>query len=96
MIEAEEQEYRNKCEAIKDEEDKRAEIYNHLTGDFLTEAREQALSHCGPNKLLAYRYKGMTSDELEAIWNEQARQMKEIQVSFKIQLVFLFSYNWKR
>ncbi|CAG5103683.1 Similar to RIBC2: RIB43A-like with coiled-coils protein 2 (Homo sapiens) [Cotesia congregata] len=76
---AEEQEYRNKYEAIKDEEDKRAEIYNHLTGDFLTEAREQALSHCGPSKLLAYRYKGMTSDELKAIWNEQAHQMKEIQ-----------------
>ncbi|XP_057318243.1 RIB43A-like with coiled-coils protein 2 isoform X2 [Microplitis mediator] len=76
---AEEQEYRNKCEAIKDEEDKRAEIYNHVTGDFLTEAPEQALSYCGPNKLLACRYKGMTSDEIKCIWEEQARQMKQIQ-----------------
>ncbi|XP_034951405.1 RIB43A-like with coiled-coils protein 2 [Chelonus insularis] len=76
---AEEQEYRRRCEAIKDEEDKRAEIYNHVTGDFLTEAREQAESICGPYKPLTDRYKGMSSDELKVIQHEQARQMQEIQ-----------------
>ncbi|KAK0167236.1 hypothetical protein PV327_004662 [Microctonus hyperodae] len=76
---AEEQEYRRRCDAIKEEEDKQADIYNHVTGDFLTEAKEQAASSSGPNKLLGYRYKGMTDNELKAIYEEQAQQMLEIQ-----------------
>ncbi|XP_043276619.1 RIB43A-like with coiled-coils protein 2 [Venturia canescens] len=76
---AEEQEHRRRCEALQDEEDKRAEIYNHVTGDFLTEAKEQADSNRGPNKPLASRYKGMTSDQLKVFRDEQARQMEEIE-----------------
>ncbi|XP_012275995.1 RIB43A-like with coiled-coils protein 2 [Orussus abietinus] len=76
---AEEQEQRRKCEAAQDEEDKRAEIYNHVTGDFLTEAKGQADSNRGPDKPLASRYKGMTSEQLKAYRDEQARQMTEIQ-----------------
>ncbi|XP_063978882.1 RIB43A-like with coiled-coils protein 2 [Diachasmimorpha longicaudata] len=76
---AEEQEWRKRTENFKDEEDKRAEIYNHVTGDFLTEAKEQAESSRGPHRVLAERYKGMTLHELEAIRSEQSRQMEEIQ-----------------
>ncbi|XP_033215002.1 RIB43A-like with coiled-coils protein 2 isoform X2 [Belonocnema kinseyi] len=76
---ADEQEYRRRCEEIQDEEDNRAEIYNHVTGDFLTEAKEQAESNRGPNKPLASRYKGMTSEELKAYREEQLRQMEDIQ-----------------
>lgn len=77
---AEEQEHRRLCEAAQDEEDKKAEIYNHVTGDFLTEAPEQAESNRGPKKPLASRYKGMTADQLKVFRDEQARQMEEIQV----------------
>ncbi|XP_046836004.1 RIB43A-like with coiled-coils protein 2 isoform X1 [Vespa crabro] len=76
---AEEQEHRRLCEAAQDEEDKKAEIYNHVTGDFLTEAPEQAESNRGPKKPLASRYKGMTADQLKVFRDEQARQMEEIQ-----------------
>ncbi|XP_076760511.1 RIB43A-like with coiled-coils protein 2 [Xylocopa sonorina] len=76
---AEEQEYRRRCEAVQEEEDKRADIYNHVTGDFLTEAKEQAESTRGPRKPLASRYKGMTADELRAFREAQARQLKEIE-----------------
>ncbi|CAL7936695.1 unnamed protein product [Xylocopa violacea] len=76
---AEEQEYRRRCEALQEEEDKRADIYNHVTGDFLTEAKEQAESTRGPQKPLASRYKGMTADELRAFREAQARQLKEIE-----------------
>ncbi|XP_076176578.1 RIB43A-like with coiled-coils protein 2 [Ptiloglossa arizonensis] len=76
---AEEQEQRRRCEALRDEEDKKAEIYNHVTGDFLAEAKEQAESTRGPRKPLATRYKGMTEDELEAFRDARARQMIEIQ-----------------
>nr|XP_034171200.1 RIB43A-like with coiled-coils protein 2 [Osmia lignaria]XP_034171201.1 RIB43A-like with coiled-coils protein 2 [Osmia lignaria] len=76
---AEEQEYRRHCEALRDEEDKKAEIYNHVTGDFLTEAKEQAESTRGPHKPLASRYKGMTADQLRLFRQEQVRQMKEIE-----------------
>ncbi|XP_034171200.2 RIB43A-like with coiled-coils protein 2 [Osmia lignaria lignaria] len=76
---AEEQEYRRHCEALRDEEDKKAEIYNHVTGDFLTEAKEQAESTRGPHKPLASRYKGMTADQLRLFRQEQVRQMKDIE-----------------
>ncbi|KAG6803256.1 RIB43A-like with coiled-coils protein 1 [Apis mellifera caucasica] len=75
---AEEQEYRRRCEALREEEDKKADIYNHVTGDFLTEAKEQAESTHGPHKPLASRYKGMTADELKVFREAQARQLKEM------------------
>ncbi|XP_043253277.1 RIB43A-like with coiled-coils protein 2 [Colletes gigas] len=76
---AEEQERYRHCEALRDEEDKKAEIYNHVTGDFLMEAKEQAESTRGPHKPLASRYKGMSADELKIFRDAQARQMKEIE-----------------
>ncbi|XP_012216528.1 RIB43A-like with coiled-coils protein 2 [Linepithema humile] len=75
---AEEQQHRRHCEAIQDEEDKKAEIYNHVTGDFLTEAREQAESCRGPYKPLVSRYKGMTADELKVFRDAQLEQIEEI------------------
>lgn len=80
-LQAEEQQHRRHCEAIQDEEDKKAEIYNHVTGDFLTEAREQAESTRGPYRPLADRYKGMTADELKVFRDAQLEQMEEIRVS---------------
>lgn len=80
-LQAEEQQQRRHCEAIQDEEDKKAEIYNHVTGDFLTEAREQAESTRGPYRPLADRYKGMTTDELKVFRDAQLEQMEEIRVS---------------
>ncbi|XP_043525985.1 RIB43A-like with coiled-coils protein 2 [Frieseomelitta varia] len=76
---AEEQEYRRHCEALQEEEDKKADIYNHVTGDFLTEAKEQAESAHGPRKPLASRYKGMTAEELRVFREAQAQQLKEIE-----------------
>lgn len=75
---AEEQQHRRHCEAVQDEEDKKAEIYNHVTGDFLTEAREQAESVHGPHKPLVSRYKGMTADELKVFRDGQLGQMENI------------------
>ncbi|XP_025986718.1 RIB43A-like with coiled-coils protein 2 [Solenopsis invicta] len=75
---AEEQQHRRHCEAVQDEEDKKAEIYNHVTGDFLTEAREQAESIRGPCRPLVDRYKGMTADELKVFRDAQLQQMEEI------------------
>ncbi|XP_076620172.1 RIB43A-like with coiled-coils protein 2 [Colletes latitarsis] len=76
---AEEQERHRHCEALRDEEDKKTEIYNHVTGDFLMEAKEQADSTRGPHKPLASRYKGMSADELKIFRDAQACQMKEIE-----------------
>ncbi|XP_012523491.1 RIB43A-like with coiled-coils protein 2 [Monomorium pharaonis] len=75
---AEEQQNRRHCEAVQDEEDKKAEIYNHVTGDFLTEAKEQAESIRGPCRPLMDRYKGMTADELKVFRDAQLLQMEEI------------------
>ncbi|EZA53973.1 RIB43A-like with coiled-coils protein [Ooceraea biroi] len=75
---AAEQQHRRHREAVQDEEDKKAEIYNHVTGDFLTEAREQAESVYGPHKPLVSRYKGMTADELRVFRDGQLEQMEQI------------------
>lgn len=80
-LQAEEQQHRRHCEAVQDEEDKKAEIYNHVTGDFLTEAKEQAESTRGPHKPLTDRYKGMNTDELKVFRDAQLQQMEEIHVS---------------
>lgn len=82
-MQAEEQQHRRHCEAVQDEEDKKAEIYNHVTGDFLTEAREQAESIRGPCRPLVDRYKGMTADELKVFRDAQLQQMEEIRVSMR-------------
>ncbi|XP_014206591.1 RIB43A-like with coiled-coils protein 2 [Copidosoma floridanum] len=76
---AAEQEQRKCWLAAQEAEDSRAEIYNHVTGDFLNESRDQANSVCGPQRPLVAHYKGMSSRELEVIRDEQARQMGEIQ-----------------
>ncbi|XP_011497805.1 PREDICTED: RIB43A-like with coiled-coils protein 2 [Ceratosolen solmsi marchali] len=76
---AKEKEQRQRNLEAQDDEDKRAEIYNHVTGDFLTESKDQAESTRGPGRPLANRYKGMTLDELQFYRNEQTRQMEEIQ-----------------
>ncbi|XP_018374754.1 PREDICTED: RIB43A-like with coiled-coils protein 2 [Trachymyrmex cornetzi] len=81
MYTEKQQQHRGHCEAVQDDEDKKAEIYNHVTGDFLTEAREQAESTHGPHKPLTDRYKGMTTDELKVFRNAQLQQMEEIHVS---------------
>ncbi|KYN34808.1 RIB43A-like with coiled-coils protein 2 [Trachymyrmex septentrionalis] len=75
---ADEQQNRRHCEAVQDDEDKKAEIYNHVTGDFLTEAREQAESTRGPHRPLTDRYKGMTTDELKVFRDAQLQQMEEL------------------
>lgn len=58
-----------------------------MTGDFLTEAKEQAESNRGPHKPLASRYKGMTADQLKAFRDAQARQLEEIEVKAAEQLL---------
>ncbi|KAH0950058.1 hypothetical protein HN011_005857 [Eciton burchellii] len=75
---AEEQQHRRHCEAVQEEEDKKAEIYNHVNGDFLTEAKEQAESVQGPHKRLSSRYKGMTAVELKVFRDGQLEQMEQI------------------
>ena len=79
---------RKRFRAAQEMEDARAEIYNHVTGDFLTEAPEQAASIHGPKKPIPNRYKGMSAAELKVYRDEQARQMEQIQV---VPLLFYIS-----
>ncbi|XP_066589488.1 RIB43A-like with coiled-coils protein 2 [Prorops nasuta] len=76
---ADEQEQRRRWEAAQDDEDKKTEIYNHVTGDFLMEAREQAESIRGPDRPLQDRYKGMSAEEIKVYRDGQIHQIREIQ-----------------
>jgi len=57
------------------------EVYNAMTGDFLTENREIAFnSPLGPGKIVKSLYKGLTPERLQAIYDEQELQRKELKV----------------
>lgn len=93
FLQAEEQQHRRHSEAAREEEDKKAEIYNHVTGDFLSEAREQAESVHGRCRPLASRYKGMTTNELKTFRNSQLEQIEQIRVSLPICQLAISSFE---
>lgn len=62
-------------------EDKMAEVYNAITGDFLTENPELGFnSALGPGKISKSLYKGLTPAMRQAIYDEQANQRAELKV----------------
>lgn len=64
-------------------EDKMAEVYNSITGDFLTENPELGFnSALGPGKISVSLYKGLTPAMKQAIYDEQANQREEIKVGW--------------
>jgi hypothetical protein len=77
----------HRLEETKELEEKQAEIYNHLTGDLLTENPDVANSNLGPNRKIGYLYKGMTPEEHNSIRKEQIQQIAENKVSFSSDLI---------
>ncbi|XP_061469987.1 RIB43A-like with coiled-coils protein 1 [Rhineura floridana] len=61
----------------REQDDNHAEIYNHLTGDILTENPDIAQSLVGPHRIITDRWKGMTAAEVEAVRKMQEEQRKE-------------------
>ncbi|KAM4663011.1 RIB43A-like with coiled-coils protein 2 [Discoglossus pictus] len=70
---------RERLEKLKEQDNNFAEIYNHLTGDILTENPDVAVSCFGPDHILANRWKGMSPEEHKVIWETQEQQRKETQ-----------------
>ncbi|XP_040297985.1 RIB43A-like with coiled-coils protein 2 [Bufo bufo] len=63
----------------QEEDNNFAEIYNHLTGDILTENPAAAVSIFGPHRVVPDRWKGMSPEQLKAILDTQKRQCQEKQ-----------------
>ncbi|XP_053149841.1 RIB43A-like with coiled-coils protein 1 [Hemicordylus capensis] len=63
----------------REQDDNYTEIYNHLTGDILTENPDVAKSLLGEHRLIPYCWKGMSPEELAAMYKMQAEQCKENQ-----------------
>lgn len=62
-------------------EDKYAEVYNAMTGNFLTENPEIGFNNAfGPGKISKSFYKGLTPTMKRAIYMEQAKQREELKV----------------
>ncbi|XP_063236331.1 RIB43A-like with coiled-coils protein 2 [Bacillus rossius redtenbacheri] len=74
---AEEQEAERKLDEARDREDERAEVYNLVTSDLLTENPDVAGSSLGAHRVVGYKYKGMSRGQLEDIRKEQLRQVEE-------------------
>jgi RIB43A len=62
----------------EEDNDNTAEITNHLTSDMLTENPEVANSALGPHRKIAYQYKGMSDEEIEAVRAKQRQQQDEM------------------
>lgn len=69
----------------QEQDDNDAEIYNHLTGNILTENPDVAKSLLGPHRMLIDRWKGMRPEQVEAVKKIRAEQCKETQVSWEDQ-----------
>ncbi|XP_044124556.1 RIB43A-like with coiled-coils protein 2 [Bufo gargarizans] len=63
----------------QEEDNNFAEIYNHLTGDILTENPAAAVSIFGPHRVVPDRWKGMSPEQLKAILDTQKQQCQEKQ-----------------
>ncbi|XP_066471790.1 RIB43A-like with coiled-coils protein 1 [Tiliqua scincoides] len=61
----------------REEDDNRTEIHNTLTSNILTENPDVAISLFGPHRMVPSRWKGMTPEQLEAMWKIQEEQRKE-------------------
>jgi hypothetical protein len=80
LLQADEKALQRRLDEAKELEDKQAEIYNHVTGDMLTENPEIANSSLGPGRKIQYLYKGMSPEERENVRKEQLRQIVENEV----------------
>jgi hypothetical protein len=80
LLQADEKALQRRLDEAKELEDKQAEIYNHVTGDMLTENPEVANSSLGPGRKIQYLYKGMSPEERENVRKEQLRQIVENEV----------------
>ncbi|KAG6922600.1 RIB43A domain with coiled-coils 1, partial [Chelydra serpentina] len=63
----------------REQDDNQAEIHNHLTGQLLTEDPAVAQSPLGPHRILTDRWKGMSPEQVEAVWKAQEEQRQENQ-----------------
>ncbi|KAM9326937.1 RIB43A-like with coiled-coils protein 2 [Gastrophryne carolinensis] len=66
-------------EKQQEEDNNFAEIYNHLTGDILTENPGAAVSAYGPHRVVPDRWKGMSPEQLKSILEVQEQQRQEKQ-----------------
>jgi hypothetical protein len=80
LFQAEEQALQSRLDKTKELEDKWADIYNHITGDMLTENPDVANSNFGPHRKIVYLYKGMSPEERDNIRKEQLQQIVENKV----------------
>lgn len=81
VLQAAEQRTNRHIAELESDDDKNAEVYNAVTGDFLTENPELGFnSALGPGKIATSLYKGLTPAMRQAIYDEQAKQRVELKV----------------
>ncbi|XP_075691449.1 RIB43A-like with coiled-coils protein 2 isoform X2 [Rhinoderma darwinii] len=70
---------RRRLQKQLEEDNNFAEIYNHLTGDILTENPAVAVSAFGSHRVVPDRWKGMSPEQLKTIIDIQKQQCQEKQ-----------------
>uniref|UniRef100_A0A8C5MNU3 RIB43A-like with coiled-coils protein 1 n=1 Tax=Leptobrachium leishanense TaxID=445787 RepID=A0A8C5MNU3_9ANUR len=74
-----ETEERRSLQKQQEHDNNSTEIYNHLTGDILTEDPAVATNCLSPHRVLPDRWKGMSPEQLQAIRDTQEQQRREKQ-----------------
>ncbi|XP_055389075.1 RIB43A-like with coiled-coils protein 2 [Condylostylus longicornis] len=74
---ANEQNWKRQLAKKHEDEDNKAEIYNMITSDILTENPDVAQSRMGLHRKIAFEYRGMNAEELEHFKREQCKQIEE-------------------
>ncbi|XP_070597524.1 RIB43A-like with coiled-coils protein 1 [Erythrolamprus reginae] len=61
----------------REQDDNYAEIHNHLTGNLLSEDTGVAKSLLGSDRVITDRWKGMSPEQLQAVWQMQKEQCRQ-------------------
>ncbi|XP_063150345.1 RIB43A-like with coiled-coils protein 1 [Candoia aspera] len=61
----------------REQDDNYVEIHNHLTGNILSEDPNTAKSFLEPHRVITDRWKGMSPEQLQAVWKKQKEQCRE-------------------
>lgn len=68
---------------MEETEAKNAEIYNAMTGDFLTENPAAAASNFGPGRVIGFKAKGLNEEVRAATRDAQVKQIEEKKIQLQ-------------
>lgn len=67
-------------------------MYNTLMSDMMLENTDVAKSNLGPNRVIGFKYKGMSEEQRKAVRDFQKRQVEEHEVNAQMHMLNAHAY----